>query len=111
MGANVSRRHPCTGVGPAVVVGTGRITNISHHAWISGRLICATGACLHLFDFSLGGVRERSPIASSWHGTGEGMGVEWANSRQQIVSRSEAICGWEQIMRANRDCSCPHRRA
>jgi hypothetical protein len=74
---------------PPLVVGTGRITNISiSGAWISGRFdLPPLARAFIVFDFSLGGVREPLPIACFVARVrAEGMGVEWRELAPQIVS-------------------------
>jgi hypothetical protein len=74
---------------PPLVIGTGRITNMSiSGAWISGRFDLPTLArAFVVFDFSLGGVREALPIACFVARVrAQGMGVEWRELAPQIVS-------------------------
>lgn len=74
---------------PPLVIGTGRITNISiSGAWISGRFdLPPLARAFIVFDFSLGGVREALPIACFVARVrAEGMGVEWRELAPQIVS-------------------------
>jgi hypothetical protein len=74
---------------PPLVIGTGRITNISiSGAWISGRFDLPTLArAFVVFDFSLGGLREALPIACFVARVrAQGMGVEWRELAPQIVS-------------------------
>jgi hypothetical protein len=74
---------------PPLVIGTGRITNISiSGAWISGRFDLPTLArAFVVFEFSLGGQREVLPIACFVARVrAQGMGVEWRELAPQIVS-------------------------
>jgi hypothetical protein len=74
---------------PPLVIGTGRITNISiSGAWISGRFdLPPLARAFIVFDFSLGGVAEALPIACFVARVrAEGMGVEWRELAPQIVS-------------------------
>ncbi len=74
---------------PPLVIGTGRITNISiSGAWISGRFdLPPLARAFVVFDFSVGGVREALPIACFVARVRpEGMGVEWRELAPQIVS-------------------------
>ena len=74
---------------PPLVIGTGRITNISiSGAWISGRFdLPPLARDFVVFDFSVGGVREALPIACFVARVRpEGMGVEWRELAPQIVS-------------------------
>ena len=74
---------------PPLVIGTGRITNISiSGAWISGRFnLPPLARAFIVFDFSLGGEREALPIACFVARVrAEGMGVEWRELAPQIVS-------------------------
>lgn len=74
---------------PPLVLGTGRITNISiSGAWISGRFdLPPLARAFVVFDFSLGDVRESLPIACFVARVrAEGMGVEWRELAPQIVS-------------------------
>jgi hypothetical protein len=74
---------------PPLVIGTGRITNISiSGAWISGRFdLPILARAFVVFDFSVGGVREALPIACFVARVRpEGMGVEWRELAPQIVS-------------------------
>jgi hypothetical protein len=74
---------------PPLVVGTGRITNISiSGAWVSGRFdLPPLARAFIVFDFLLGGVREPLPIACFVARVRtEGMGIEWRELAPQIVS-------------------------
>jgi hypothetical protein len=74
---------------PPLVIGTGRIINISiSGAWISGRFdLPPLARAFVVFDFSLGGVREALPIACFVARVRqEGIGVEWRELAPQIVS-------------------------
>jgi len=74
---------------PPLLIGTGRITNISiSGAWISGRFdLPPLARAFIVFDFSLGGVRESLPLACFVARVRtEGMGVEWRELAPQIVS-------------------------
>jgi hypothetical protein len=74
---------------PPLVIGTGRIINISiSGAWISGRFdLPPLARAFIVFDFSVGGVREALPIACFVARVrAEGMGVEWRELAPQIVS-------------------------
>ena len=74
---------------PPLVIGIGRITNISiSGAWISGRFdLPPLARAVIVFDFSLGGVRESLPIACFVARVrAEGIGVEWRELAPQIVS-------------------------
>lgn len=74
---------------PPLVIGTGRITNISiSGAWISGRFdLPPLARAFVVFDFSLGELREALPIACFVARVrAQGMGVEWRELAPQIVS-------------------------
>jgi hypothetical protein len=74
---------------PPLVIGTGRIVNISiSGAWISGRFnLPPLARAFVVFDFSVGGVSEALPIACFVARVREeGMGVEWRELAPQIVS-------------------------
>ncbi len=74
---------------PPLIIGTGRITDISiSGAWIGGRFdLPPLARAFIVFDFSLGGVRESLPIACFVARVRpEGMGVEWRELAPQIVS-------------------------
>jgi hypothetical protein len=74
---------------PPLVIGTGRITNMSiSGAWITGRFdLPPLARAFVVFDFSVGGVREALPIACFVARVRpEGMGVEWRELAPQIVS-------------------------
>ena len=94
---------------PPLVIGTGRITDISiSGAWISGRRSAFILArAFVVFDFSVGGCGgEALPIACFVARVrAEGMGVEWRELAPQIVSdlmlfveKSELT---KNLMRAN----------
>jgi hypothetical protein len=74
---------------PPLVIGSGRITDISiSGAWISGRFdLPPLARAFIVFDFSLGGARESLPLACFVARVRpEGMGVEWRELAPQIVS-------------------------
>jgi hypothetical protein len=74
---------------PPLIIGTGRITDISiSGAWISGRFdLPPLARAFIVFDFSLGGARESLPLACFVARVrAEGMGVEWRELAPQIVS-------------------------
>jgi hypothetical protein len=74
---------------PPLVIGTGRVTNVSiSGAFISGKFdLPPLARAFVVFDFAAGGVREALPIACFVARVRpEGIGVEWRELAPQIVS-------------------------